>query len=294
MKTKRINVSELFKTYQNHILTNAKGTEKDFIKEVFSRTELFDISNLKETVPQLIPVERDEDLVAPLPKELSLPFDSCFIQIWSDEDEHNGLFIREYSPYILTGAAFMDYHRDKITLSTPFTIDLDRLELLIKKSDVQNLVSDVARQMNMVPITNPDSVERRMMQELNLIRFTDIARLIQLATNALDSLNQKAVMVDKCRKSEYYSFKGRPTVKVTRPIYYVLDKKDYVYQSKNIKPLTKLEYSQAFRVRGHWRKMHDDFIGKDRYGERRVKGCTWVKDFVKGDGELTKRIRSFK
>ena len=188
----------------------------------------------------------------------------------------------------------MDYHRDKVTLSTPFTIDLDRLELLIRKSDVQDLVSDVARQKNMAPITNPDSIERRMMQELNIIRFTDIARLIQLATNALDSLNQKAVMVDKCKKSEYYSFKGRSTIKVTRPIYYVLDRKDYVYQSKNIKPLTKLEYSQAFRVRGHWRKMHDGFIGKDRYGERCVKGCTWVKDFVKGDGELTKRIRSFK
>lgn len=289
-----MNVVDLFKNYQVHILNAAKKSEKDYIKEVFSRTELFDISNLKETVPQLIPVERGEDLVAPLPKELSLPFDSCFIQIWSDEDEHNGIFIREYSPYVLTGAAFMDYHRDKITLSTPFTIDLDRLELSIKKSDVQDLVSDVARQMNMSPITNPDSFERQMMQELNIIRFTDIARLIQLATNALDSLNKRAVMVDRCKKSEYYSFKGKPTVKVTRPIYYVLDKENYKYQSKNIKPLTKLEYSHSFRVRGHWRKMQEDFIGKDRQGERHVKGFTWIKDFVKGDGELTKRIRSFK
>lgn len=289
-----MNVVDLFKNYQVHILNAAKKSEKDYIKEVFSRTELFDISNLKETVPQLIPIERGEELVAPLPKELSLPFDSCFIQIWSDEDEHNGIFIREYSPYVLTGAAFMDYHRDKITLSTPFIIDLDRLELSIKKSDVQDLVSDVARQMNMSPITNPDSFERQMMQELNIIRFTDIARLIQLATNALDSLNKRAVMIDKCKKSEYYSFKGKPTVKVTRPIYYVLDKENYIYQSKNIKPLTKLEYSHSFRVRGHWRKMHEDFIGKDRQGERHVKGFTWIKDFVKGDGELTKRIRSFK
>jgi hypothetical protein len=82
-----MNVVDLFKNYQVHILNAAKKSEKDYIKEVFSRTELFDISNLKETVPQLIPIERGEDLVAPLPKELSLPFDSCFIQIWSDEDE---------------------------------------------------------------------------------------------------------------------------------------------------------------------------------------------------------------
>ena len=249
---------------------------------------------MKETVPQLVPIESGDDLVAPLPKELSLPFDSCFIQIWSDEDEHNGLFIREYSPYILTGAAFMDYHRAKITLSTPFTIDLDRLELRIKKSDVQSLVSDVAKQMHMPYINNPDSVERQMLQELYLIRFTDIARLIQLATNALDSLNTKAIMVDHCKKSEYYTFKNKPTIKVTRPIYYVLDKERYVYQSEKIKPLTKLEYSHSFRVRGHWRKMSEDFIGKDRCGNRTMKGFTWVKDFVKGEGELTKRVRTFK
>lgn len=57
-----------------------------------------------------------------------------------------------------------------------------------------------------------------------------------------------------------------------------------------------LEYSHRFEVRGHWRKVNPETIGKNRAGQRVVKGYTWVSEFTKGDAELplVKKIRTIK
>lgn len=54
-----------------------------------------------------------------------------------------------------------------------------------------------------------------------------------------------------------------------------------------------LEYSHQFEVRGHWRSISTNSIGKDRNGKRCTIGRTWVSDFVKGDKEapLISKIR---
>ena len=52
-----------------------------------------------------------------------------------------------------------------------------------------------------------------------------------------------------------------------------------------------LEYSFAFKVRGHWRHINEGTFGKDRNGNYNVKGYTWVTEYTKGEGELAKRIR---
>lgn len=52
----------------------------------------------------------------------------------------------------------------------------------------------------------------------------------------------------------------------------------------------KPEFSYA--VRGHWRRLvNSESLGKSRNGERNVKGFTFVSDFIKGHGELRKKIR---
>lgn len=51
----------------------------------------------------------------------------------------------------------------------------------------------------------------------------------------------------------------------------------------------KIEWTFAFPVRGHWRRISG--IGKDRHGNYVVKDRTWVKESVKGSGELiNKRV----
>jgi hypothetical protein len=60
------------------------------------------------------------------------------------------------------------------------------------------------------------------------------------------------------------------------------------------KALGKIDWKHQWRVRGHWRKISDRMIGKDREGEYCIVGRTWVKDFVKGDGPLIEKTRIHK
>jgi hypothetical protein len=55
-----------------------------------------------------------------------------------------------------------------------------------------------------------------------------------------------------------------------------------------------IDWKHQWRVRGHWRKISDKMIGKDREGAYCIVGRTWVKDFVKGDGPLIEKTRIIK
>ena len=48
----------------------------------------------------------------------------------------------------------------------------------------------------------------------------------------------------------------------------------------------------AYEVMGHWRITNS--IGKDRQGNRVVKGYTWVRPYTKGQGEVMKKVRVVK
>lgn len=43
---------------------------------------------------------------------------------------------------------------------------------------------------------------------------------------------------------------------------------------------------------GHWRKLDDNSVGKDRQGLRGVAGYTWVIPHKQGEGELFKKSRN--
>lgn len=50
----------------------------------------------------------------------------------------------------------------------------------------------------------------------------------------------------------------------------------------------------AYEVMGHWRKVDEKTIGKDREGKREVHGYTWVIPHTRGEGELFKKTRILK
>lgn len=54
-----------------------------------------------------------------------------------------------------------------------------------------------------------------------------------------------------------------------------------------------IEYSHRFEVRGHWRRLPENKIGKDREENYCIKGYTWVSSYVKGpeDAVLIKKKR---
>lgn len=52
-----------------------------------------------------------------------------------------------------------------------------------------------------------------------------------------------------------------------------------------------LVWTHSWECMGHWRKIDEEAVGKDRDGVYQIKGKTWVNPCTKGSGELIKKIR---
>lgn len=49
---------------------------------------------------------------------------------------------------------------------------------------------------------------------------------------------------------------------------------------------TRIDFSHRFLVRGHWRRLPENKLGKNRNGDYCVRGATWVSEFEKGPDNL--------
>ena len=275
-------VTDVFKQFCKERHEENKGKNFDTLQEIYANTEFFDLS--------LYPIT-DHDRLQDFFKSgehtyigefsepnLSLPFVNCFIKL--DEDSY--IFVREYAPNIITGTLyFTNYMKEmrhlavKGTLNIPFTAHIQ---------DEVQLVSDTY-----IPLL------KDYMDEL----IRNCLSLACITLKTLNSLSKKAVVSDihETSKVEYFRRKHAPTIKVpARPIYYVLGEKNEDIKKKYscIQSRGKLEYTSSFHVRGHWRTINEKSLGKDRNGNYGVHGYTWVTDYIKGEGELIKRLRVVK
>ena len=283
-------VYDVFNKYQQHIYKQIKKSEKDYVKECFAKTELFDISSLNLKTEYDIPASvKDGLVIGKIETSISLPFENCFIKVYDDAEESNGVFIKEYDPEHLTGAVLIISRRFNtfIEMTFPFTINLNSMSLVVETKHLDKSYIEAFHA--------EEKMNKEETEFMYKTSFKDIAMIIKLAMETLDRLNRYVILTDRTDRKEYYARKGKPTIKLDgRPIYYVMEKKVYERKEYNIKPITKLEYSYSFHVRGHWRKLSEEQTGKNRQGIYNVKGYTWVKDFIKGEGELVKRVRIVK
>lgn len=98
------------------------------------------------------------------------------------------------------------------------------------------------------------------------------------------SLRKARLFPDSDRKSvKLKTSLGKQKRRIGQVVY-IGNHKQTSILNKSGKPV---EYSHRFEVRGHWRQLKNSFsIGKDREGNRAVKGYTWVSAFEKGDPDL--------
>lgn len=279
-------IQEVFKQFCKERHAEDKGKNHDLLQSIYASTEFFsmefldisifdsELSNFKSS---------SEKCSANFPfKNFSLPFQNMFIHYKGDYY----IFLREYAPNIITGTIYaLNYEfapkGKKLVavgnLNCPFTIFLsgDNPSVIIDYSGINGKFEDIKEETE----SNKSDLE-----------------IILIICKALNELSHKVVAVDKPVNAyyEYYRRKRKPTLKIPqRPIYYVLGEKekDVSAKYKYIQPTGTLEYSYAFRVRGHWRRIGDKTFGKDRNGIYNVHGFTWVTEYTKGEGELAKRIR---
>lgn len=110
---------------------------------------------------------------------------------------------------------------------------------------------------------------------------------LEMAERWLHLINEGAMGVEQTDAKVYLPrtdkrHKTKPH-EIRRIVHIVASRKDRDHAA----PVTQggvIDWSHRWEVRGHWRKVHG--IGKDRAGDYKIVGHTWVKNFTKGPAEL--------
>lgn len=294
---KDISVTELFKQFCKERHAEDKGRNHDMLQEIYAKTELFDLSLLPKTAPDTTSfwngkstyneadTVKEAHFVIDSFKGISLPFESQFVKLGRAGEENNVLlFVREYSPNLLTGTVYITF--DKGALNSPFSIDTNtgKLDISIEGFYDYRLLL----KYNKLSENDKDTMLTYLLN--------GTLHSIPYALNAICNLPKHSVACDTPKKAEYFTRKHSSTIKVIKPVYYVLDKKEEKnpVQFKRINPLGHCCFDHSFKVRSHWRRINENSLGVDRYGVRRIKGMTFIKEYVKGEGDLVKKIRIVK
>lgn len=287
-------IQDVFKQFCKERHAEDKGKNHDLLQEIYAGTEFFDMEFLDRSsydFPDFEFTHSSKICKADFPIEnFSLPFQSVFIHCGGDYY----MFLREYAPNVITGTLYgLNYESapkgKKLVvignLNVPFTIFL---------SDNYPMTSHPSVIIDYSWIKGEFESSEEELDSIN----SDVDTIVGTCL-ALNDLSHKAVAVDKPANNfyEYYRRKRKPTIKIPRrPIYYVLGEKneDVSVKYRYIQPKGTLEYSYAFKVRGHWRRVGDKTLGKDRNGVYGIKGYTWVIEHIRGEGELSKRLHVVK
>lgn len=277
-------ITDVFERFQKDRHNEDKGRNFNLLQETYSKAELFDVSKLEVgKFPQAHVNKTNQFIIVDEHVDITLPFECMFIHIEDRQFAVQGelinsstyMFVREFSPIYITGTLYEVSDEGRRNL--PFALNLFTGTLSITEQDYAHCVRSSS-------ITSPYFYSREA-----------VISLIHNTLSCVDSISTKKVIVDVPvnPKTIYYRRKGSPAIKVpTRNIYYILSRNDSESE-KHIQFTGTKVISQAFKVRGHWRTLDNaESIGKDRQGNRIVKGYTWVTEYVKGDeNNLVKKLR---
>ena len=295
-EAKNTPVTELFKQFCKERHAEDRGRNHDMLQEVYAKTELFDLSFLPKTTPDMSPFDESEhtykgehlkELIFTNTafKDITLPFESQFIKLGkAGAVDEVCMFVKEYAPFIVTGTSYIK--SKGFTLNAPYKIDTELGEL---RADLKGiyLYANTLRKIGVTEEGVKNAVEAIL--ELTLGQITYVL-------NIICNLPKHSVACDTPKRAEYYTRRHSSTIKVIKPIYYVLDKKEEKnpVQFKKINPLGHCRFDHSFKVIGHYRRINENSLGKTRNGDRTLKGVTWVKEHVRGEGDLIKKIRIVK
>lgn len=129
--------------------------------------------------------------------------------------------------------------------------------------------------------------------ELADLISADLANILHLIRHKTwtEVSNEQNVKLKVRNKRNLIKYKYKPS-NITF-ICTKLQTKSILPTSEHRRIINKPNYS--YEVMGHWRRLQNiKQLGKDRYGCRNVKGYTWVIPYIKGEGELIKKVRVVK
>lgn len=145
--------------------------------------------------------------------------------------------------------------------------------------------ADIIQGLVIEPI-NDNGYFKAKVSSLPMEEKYNLSEMLSMFMQALYALNRRDAVSSKASGRKVNIAGDKKNRK--KQSYSVISGKRYTSKAEKIIG-RKMEWAFAFPVRGHWRKI--DGTGKDRHGNYVVKDRTWVKESVKGSGELiNKRI----
>ena len=295
-------IEEMFKGLTTAIMSEPSNQNKknhDMCIDVYSKTQLIDLSRVLEPYSSLSEIEFKGDMVDgeavyefTVPKNIKsvqLPFDTNFFALSGDKCS----FLREYDVNVYTGCLCYILEDKLQGFKRAVANKRDVAPYMIYQSF--NIRYDWVEDALVICMTIPNFVVKKF-SVLNDVKswiekyVSNMAYDICSLLSNLETLSPKKndIYVVDAERPTYYTKKlTKETIKVNRPVYIYVDKKDGEEKIKSVKSeigRRQIRQSLTWLVRGHWRKLSDMHKrGKNANGEYIVEGFTWVVPYKKGD-----------
>lgn len=244
-----------------------------------------------------------------IPETMDLPFKRCFFQCERNDMEYHGTFTYKDMAELMNYN--MDIFREAMKEQCNISIedDIPSVEMHHHNIYVYEVEPKYIRVVATVDFPNTDVVfpisysfkdgklgvgnsdYKQVYEEMVVQSALSVIKLLETINHKSWTVvsNDTPVKVKTRVGRNLTKYKYKPS-----NIVYVTTEQKFrtAHPELSHKIINKPNY--AYEVRGHWRRLKYSQIGKDREGLRGVKGFTWVTPFIKGEGEVMKKIRIVK
>jgi hypothetical protein len=117
--------------------------------------------------------------------------------------------------------------------------------------------------------------------------FIETSLYSEIAKQLIERINQETWGLESIRTKVRIGSGSSKTIRRIKSIIHITEKRNTKKIDRESKKI--INWSHAWNVRGHWRKING--VGKGRDGVELVLGHTWVNSYIKGNGELIKKTR---
>lgn len=282
-----ITVGKAFDAHREAVVLDARQHPEDpkvpMYLKFLEEAQLFDFSGLKNeliTISDMKFEDLDDSLSVELPASYfpsGLPFSSNFVLTEDSKKHYKSVLVEEWQPDLLAGGVFIDGVMIAFSLfledAAPLTkhtctisYNVPHFSFFRRNADLKKFAEDLTRDI--------------------LFVFSVFEKLTEYYFAQVVDGGSKPFYIKPSKTAKAHQVAGKP-------IFIFLSQKKYKTQRElddvaSRYPRYKIMHS--FPVRGHWRRLQDPRkCGKDRQGNYNQLGFTWVKECIKGAGELIKR-----
>lgn len=123
------------------------------------------------------------------------------------------------------------------------------------------------------------------------IAYNQYKNLVHNMLSRLRDRKNRIGLVNEPGRAKYKDNDGFKRFYKPKGVIYCGPRKDLTNRG-NTKSGSPIQWKHSWSVAAHWRRLSNpESLGMDRYGERTVKGYTWVGHYIKGDGDVVGKIR---